>query len=32
MCRNVLIYFNLTLQSKTLQFFYENLKFPGYLV
>lgn len=32
MCRNVLIYFNLKLQSKVLNFFYENLKFPGYLV
>ncbi len=32
MCRNVLIYFNLALQSKMLKFFYENLKFPGYLV
>jgi chemotaxis protein methyltransferase CheR len=32
MCRNVLIYFNLSLQSKVLNFFYDNLKFPGYLV
>lgn len=32
MCRNVLIYFNLALQSKVLNFFYDNLKFPGYLV
>jgi chemotaxis protein methyltransferase CheR len=32
MCRNVLIYFNLRLQAKMLRFFYENLKFPGYLV
>lgn len=32
MCRNVLIYFNLKLQSNVLNFFYENLKFPGYLV
>jgi len=32
MCRNVLIYFNLSLQSKMFNFFYENLKFPGYLV
>ncbi len=32
MCRNVLIYFNLSLQSKVLNFFYNNLKFPGYLV
>ena len=32
MCRNVLIYFNLALQSKMLKFFYDNLKFPGYLV
>ncbi len=32
MCRNVLIYFNLSLQSKMLKFFYKNLKFPGYLV
>lgn len=32
MCRNVLIYFNLSLQSKVLNFFYDNLKFPGFLV
>ncbi len=32
MCRNVLIYFNLKLQSQILNFFYDNLKFPGYLV
>lgn len=32
MCRNVLIYFNLKLQSNVLKYFYENLKFPGYLV
>lgn len=31
-CRNVMIYFNLALQSKILKFFYDNLKFPGYLV
>ena len=32
MCRNVLIYFNIKLQSQVLNFFYDNLKFPGYLV
>ena len=32
MCRNVMIYFNLKLQSNVLNFFYDNLKFPGYLV
>lgn len=32
MCRNVLIYFNLALQAKVLKFFFQNLKFPGYLV
>ena len=32
MCRNVMIYFNLSLQAKMLKFFYNNLKFPGYLV
>jgi len=32
MCRNVLIYFNLHLQSRVLNFFYDCLKFPGYLV
>lgn len=32
MCRNVLIYFNLALQAKVINFFYENLKFPGFLI
>jgi chemotaxis protein methyltransferase CheR len=32
MCRNVLIYFNLHLQSRVLNYFYDSLKFPGYLV
>lgn len=32
MCRNVLIYFNLSLQSKTINFFYDNIDFPGYLI
>lgn len=32
MCRNVLIYFNIPLQNKTIDFFYENLNFPGYLI
>jgi len=32
MCRNVLIYFNLSLQSKLIKFFYNNLNFPGYLI
>ena len=31
-CRNVLIYFNRTLQSKVINLFYGNLLFPGYLV
>ncbi len=31
-CRNVLIYFNRSLQSKVIHFFYDNLDFPGYLV
>jgi chemotaxis protein methyltransferase CheR len=32
LCRNVLIYFNLALQSKEINFFYESLKYPGFLV
>ena len=32
MCRNVLIYFNLSLQNKMIDFFYDNLKYPGFLV
>ena len=32
MCRNVLIYFNRSLQSKVLNFFYKNLNYPGYLI
>ncbi len=32
LCRNVLIYFNRTLQSKVINFFYDHLPFPGYLI
>ncbi len=31
-CRNVLIYFNKNLQAKVINFLYENLRFPGYLI
>ncbi len=31
-CRNVLIYFNRSLQAKVINMFHRNLKFPGYLV
>lgn len=32
LCRNVLIYFNQILQSKVINFFYDNLRYPGNLV
>ncbi len=31
-CRNVLIYFNRNLQSKVINMFHRNLRFPGYLI
>ncbi len=31
-CRNVLIYFNRNLQSNVINFFYDHLEFPGYLI
>ena len=31
-CRNLLIYFNRNLQSKVINFFYNSLIYPGYLV
>jgi len=31
-CRNVLIYFNRTLQNQVIHFFYDNLEYPGFLV
>jgi len=32
LCRNLLIYFNQSLQSKVINFFYDNLSYPGNLV
>ncbi len=32
LCRNVLIYFNLSLQNRVIDFFYENLSEKGFLI
>ncbi len=32
LCRNVLIYFQRSLQEKTVRFFHKNLNYPGFLV